>query len=95
MAGNTGREVLLVGMTGPQGPPGPAGANGSGGDLNFTFTQAIAAASWVINHNLGKFPSVSVVDSGGSWVIGDVSYTNANSLTVTFGAAFTGVCYLN
>lgn len=65
------------------------------GDLNFTFTQGTPATTWTITHNLGKFPSVSVVDSADTQVYGDVEYIDDNSLRVTFSAAFGGKAYLN
>lgn len=58
-------------------------------------TQAIPAISWEITHNLGKFPSVSIVDSANSEVIGEVVYNSNNQLTVSFSAAFSGKAYLN
>ena len=61
----------------------------------FTFCQDAPLSVWTITHNLGKFPSVTVVDSGNSTVIGDVDYTNSNILTVTFASAFSGCAYLN
>lgn len=61
----------------------------------YTHTQNSASATWTITHNLNCFPSVTVVDSAGSVVIGDVSYTNANTLVITFVAAFGGKAYLN
>lgn len=64
-------------------------------DKNFTFKQKTAESNWVIQHNLEKFPSVTVVDSAGSAVIGEVSYVDENNLTITFSAAFAGVAYLN
>jgi hypothetical protein len=63
--------------------------------LNFTFTQVTAASSWDITHNLGKFPSVSVVDSAGTNVVGQVDYGDENTLRINFTAAFAGVAYLN
>lgn len=65
------------------------------GDKHFTYTQLSAASTWNITHNLGKFPSVSVVDSGNNVVIGDIQYTNTNELTITFNASFSGKAYLN
>ena len=50
---------------------------------------------WEINHNLGKFPSVSIVDSAGTVVIGDVSHTDINNLTISFASGFAGTAYLN
>jgi len=65
------------------------------GDLNFTFTQGTPATTWTITHNLGKFPSVSVVDTADTQVYGDVEYIDDNSLRITFSAAFGGKAYLN
>ena len=66
-----------------------------GSDLNFIYTQNTPSATWNITHDLGKFPSVSVVDSADTQVYGDVVYINDNSLTVTFIGAFSGKAYLN
>lgn len=62
---------------------------------SFEFDQATPSASWSIAHNLGKFPTVAVVDSAGNFGIGSVQYADANHLTVSFGAPFTGTAYLN
>ena len=64
-------------------------------DKHFTFTQSTATNTWNITHNLGKFPSVSVVDSGNTVVYGDIDYIDNNSLTITFSAAFGGKAYMN
>ena len=64
-------------------------------DKHFTFTQSTATNTWNITHNLGKFPSVSVVDSGNTIVYGDIDYIDNNSLTITFSAAFGGKAYMN
>ena len=61
----------------------------------FTFNQTVSTAVWVISHDIGMFPSVSVIDSVGNFVIGDVSYTDDRSLTLTFKSAFKGKAYLN
>ena len=64
-------------------------------DANFVFTQSSPSATWNITHNLGKFCSVTVVDSSQEYVIGAVTYVNINSLTITFSAPFSGYAYLN
>lgn len=61
----------------------------------FTFCQDSPLAQWTITHNLGDFPSVTVVDSGNSVVIGSVAYTNSNIIVLTFNSAFSGCAYLN
>lgn len=65
------------------------------GDKSFTFSQITPAATWNITHNLGKFPSVSVVDTANTQVFTDVQYIDNNNLTLTFSAAFAGKAYLN
>ena len=62
-----------------------------------TFSQCfeIASASWVITHNLGRYPSVTVVDDNNKVVVGDVKYNSTNIITITFQTAFTGCAFLN
>lgn len=57
--------------------------------------QNVSSASWVINHNLGWKPNVTVQDSAGTTVEGEIVYTNNNSLTLNFTGAFTGNAYLS
>ena len=64
-------------------------------DKNYVFIQSTPSATWTITHNLGKFPSVSVVDSANTVVYGDIGYIDNNSLTITFSAAFGGKAYMN
>lgn len=66
-----------------------------GGDKTYIHKQVIASNTWEITHNLYKYPSVSVVDTGGNVVIGDVEYTNLNTLVIKFAAPFSGTAYLN
>ena len=65
------------------------------GDKHFVFTKSTPDSVWEITHNLDKYPSVTVVDSAGSVVMGDITYTSKSTLTVTFSAAFSGKAYLN
>lgn len=81
-------DVISVVSVGTQGPAGPAAAT-------YTHTQSIASDTWVITHNLGKHPSVVVIDSAGSVIISDVQYDSAYQVTVRFSAAFSGKAYLN
>lgn len=69
---------------------------GSGGDKTFSHTQSASSSSWTINHNLGKKPSVTVTTlATGIQVIGEVTYTNNNTLVVSFAAAVSGIAHLN
>ena len=66
------------------------------GDKTFIFTQTNPVPLvWNIQHNLNKYPSVSVVDSANEILFGNVEYVNQNLLTITFTAGFSGFAYLN
>ena len=65
------------------------------GDKTFIYTQSIASDVWEVTHNLEKYPSVSVVDSAKSAVYGNIEYINANELTITFSAPFSGQAFMN
>ena len=62
---------------------------------NYVHEQGIASDAWVINHNLNKFPSVSIIDSSGTQFEGNVIYTDENNCTVYMNGATTGKAYLN
>lgn len=70
---------------------------GGGGvaTTGYVHTQTIPTAVWNVTHNLGKFPSVDVVDSGNSVVVADVHHIDTSSLTVTFGSATSGRVFCN
>jgi hypothetical protein len=61
----------------------------------YVHTQASAATTWSITHNLKFYPNVSIVDSALSHVIGEVTYIDENSLTVSFTSAFSGKAFLS
>lgn len=61
----------------------------------YTYVQTVPASTWTINHKRGRMPAVSVVDSAGSIVYGDVDYIDSNTIRVTFSGAFAGKAYLN
>ena len=64
------------------------------GSNRHVHTQGSAATSWVVTHTLGGRPSVTVVDSTGTVVVGDVQYDSDTQVTITFSAAFSGSAYL-
>ena len=61
----------------------------------YTHLQGSPSNTWVINHNLNFYPNVTVQDSAGTIYEGEISYTNLDSLTVTFSSAFSGKAYLS
>ena len=67
----------------------------SQGAPTFIFTQGVPATTWNITHNLGKFPSVSVVNNNDIIMYGNTTYIDNNNLTINFSAGFSGKAYLN
>ena len=61
----------------------------------FIFREDQALTEWVIEHNMGKFPSVSVVNSNDILMHGNITYVNDNKLIINFSAGFSGKAYLN
>ena len=63
----------------------------------FEFIQSAASDTWVVTHNLDKFPSVTVADSQPEprTVIGNITYNTRNKCTITFSAPFSGKAFCN
>ena len=65
------------------------------GDKNFVFTQDVASNTWVIQHNLNKFPSVTSVNVNNIEMFGEVVFADVNNLTINFTSASSGKAYIN
>ena len=74
--------------------PSEGGSNG-GGDKSYIHNQISSQAKWTIKHNLSKYPSIAITDSGGNQVTGDIKYIDLNTIEISFSGAFSGVAYLN
>ena len=61
----------------------------------YVHNQPTSASTWSITHNMKFYPNVSIVDSALSKVVGEVTYTSENALTVTFSQSFAGKAYLS
>lgn len=88
--GDQGEQGPPGSGTGPQGPPGPPGSN-----FTYVHNQASPASVWSIMHNLGGYPNVTVEDSGGNEVSGDITYVDANNIVLSFNASFSGQAFLS
>lgn len=62
--------------------------------LRHTHTQNTPSATWTITHSLGGNPSVTVVDSAKSVVVGEVTYVDTSTVRIEFSGAFSGYAYL-
>lgn len=94
----------LVGPAGPQGIQGPAGPKGDTGDTGpmgpkgdpgvssepFTLTISPAVNVWSINHNLGRYPNVTILSIGGKEMLGEIINTTLNHFFVYFDTPIEG-----
>ena len=64
-------------------------------DANHVHDQGSPSAQWVIDHNLAKKCSVTVVDSSNQVVIGQVTYNTVNRVTIDFDSSFSGKAFYN
>lgn len=68
---------------------------GTGGDKHYVHKQETSSDTWEVIHGLGKEPAVTVVDSAGTEVIGEVEYVNLNKCILRFQAPFSGKAIFN
>lgn len=57
--------------------------------------QTTPAKVWYINHGMGKFPNVKIVDSNKQLCMADIYYVDKNNVRIEFGAAESGSAYLD
>lgn len=63
--------------------------------MSHRHIQSTNSDTWVITHNLGYRPSVTVIDLDGDVVNADITYDTLNQLTLTFSSLIKGEAYLN
>ena len=64
-------------------------------DVSYEHVQTDASDEWTVIHNLGKYPSVSIIDADGNETHAGVNYTTKNSLIIHFANAETGIAVCN
>lgn len=64
-------------------------------DKTYVYEQGVASREWVIQHGLGKKPSVTIVNSSDIQVLGDIIYVDNNTVKALFSTSFSGRAYLN
>ncbi|KFJ12800.1 hypothetical protein DR66_4223 [Delftia acidovorans] len=87
-------EIEILALA-EQGPPGPQGPPGGGAGATYTHLQGIAASVWTVAHNLGRYPSITVVDNLGGQLYPDVRYMDADIAQITHSVPLTGRAYCN
>lgn len=84
-------EVIVT----PQQPLSVVVQPSTSGGVAYRHAQGISSAVWNIKHNLGFYPNVTVEDSAGTIVEGEIEYVDVNNVRLTFSAAFSGYAYLS
>lgn len=82
----TAGPTVSFGIAGPRGPAGPSGGSQQ-------YPQSSPAATWTIQHNLNRYPLVSVVVAG-ELVDADIEYSDLNTVAVVFASPVAGVATL-
>lgn len=81
------KQTIKLEHSGKVGPAGP-------GDKNFeqSFTNQ---STIIVDHNLDKFPAVTIKDSAGDEVEGSIEHITKNSIRLTFSSSFSGMVICN
>jgi hypothetical protein len=79
------------GPVGPAGPAGPPGANGASGE-RYLHVQVAPAATWIIEHNLGRRPPVVLLIEGDDFPsYADVTYVSLDTLSIELPEPLAGI----
>lgn len=90
IVGADATTVVATGTTGPRGPVGPSG----GASSTLEWTQGLAASTWVIPHDLGYKPNVTVFDDT-TQIFGEIVHDTIDLLHITFAVVTTGTAVLS
>jgi hypothetical protein len=63
--------------------------------VSYTHSQSAASNQWVVTHNLGFKPNVTVFDSAGDVVEGHIIHNSINQLTLQFSSPMSGIAQLS
>lgn len=66
-----------------------------GGNASYDFIQTSPSLNWIVNHNLGYFPTVSIFDTGGNVVDAQVQHISINQAILTFTSSLAGIARFN
>jgi hypothetical protein len=73
-------EVTVLALA-EQGPPGRPGIDAGS---SYVHQQVSPSPNWVINHNLGFRPTVSLLSVGGVEIEGEIIHVSENIVSVFF-----------
>jgi hypothetical protein len=96
---NAKQNNITLTTTGSSGPATLVGSTLNVPDYSaastYVYIQNTPATTWTIQHNLNRFPSVSVVNINNVLMYGLVTYVDLNNLIIEFSAGFSGKAYMN
>ena len=75
---------------GPAGPAGPSGASHT-----TVIAQDAPVTVWTLAHGLGRYPSVTLIDTAGDQFFAALTYLDADTIQVTLNAPCAGKAFLN
>lgn len=91
---DTRKQKTGDGVTAWNGLAYDAQGGGGGGIAAYVHTQASAATTWTINHNLGFRPTVELLDSGSQEIDGAIAHPTVNQTVITLNPATAGLARL-
>ena len=65
------------------------------GDKTYNHKQTTPSTEWVCEHNLGKYPSVTVRNTADDMIVGRVVFDSPDKVTLSFNVAVTGDAFFN
>jgi hypothetical protein len=88
---HVGSISINIDRQGPRGKPGRDAAV-----FRYTHTQSSASDTWIVNHNLGAIPGITIMSTGGLEINAGVMHVSNNQFIVTLSTPFAGqvVCQL-
>lgn len=89
-----GKTKRHLAVSGPDEPPGQTGPSRLLGNGDYYFRQPVPAEKWPILHGLGKYPDLTVQNTGGVEQLAIVEYVSANELVITFSEPTQGYALL-
>ena len=67
----------------------------AGSDKYYRHNQGIASSTWNVAHNLGKRPSITILDNSGNQIEGQIIYIDSNNAEIRFGYNASGTAECN
>lgn len=83
--------TIEIGFSSPQ--SGHAFISGYG-QADVIFVQGSPDDEWIVAHGLNRWPCVTVIDTAGSAIEGDITYLDDDTIQINFTAPFAGRAFL-